>query len=141
VSSDYRPQPKTLDHGSHVALLKDLTTLGKELGYKDAELNKWVTAQFKIADDKAVAEQQRGEEAAKTAEEKAKIEQQHEYDRARAAKEREEQRAAREEDRLTREEQRKHDEMKAQMEIKRMELQLWQARLTRRVQEETRRRR
>ena len=122
---------------AHVALLRELTALGKELGYKDSELNKWVTAQFKVADDKAAAEQQRAEEAAKATEEKARIEQQREDDRARAAEEREERGIAREEDSLARDEQQKHEERKAQMEIKRMELELRQARVTRRDEEET----
>jgi len=85
---------------AHIALLRDLTALGKELlGYKDAELSKWVTVQFKIVEDKTIAEQQRADEAAKAAEEKAALEQQREMDKTRAVKERAERRMAREEDR------------------------------------------
>jgi len=42
---------------AHVTLLKDLAALGKELGYRDADLNKWVTAQLKVAEEKAAAEE------------------------------------------------------------------------------------
>ena len=135
---------------AHIALLKELAVLGKELGYRDAELNKWVTAQFKITEDKAKAEQQRAaeearvaeekakrqqqraDEEARAAEEKAKVEQQRADDRARAAEEREERRIAREEERLEREEKIKQEEYKAQMELKRMEIELQQAKVTRR---------
>ena len=76
---------------AHVALLRDLTALGKELlGYKDAELSKWVTVQFKIVEDKTIAEQQRADEAAKAAEGKAALEQQREMDKTRAVKEKDE---------------------------------------------------
>jgi len=55
---------------AHVAFLKDLTALGKDLGYKDAELNKCVSAQFKIAEDKSREEQQKEEEKVRSAEER-----------------------------------------------------------------------
>jgi len=97
---------------AHVALLKDLTALGKDLGYKDAELNKWVSAQFKIAEDKSREEQQKEEE------------------KVRRAEDREERRIAREEEKLAREDDRKRKEMEAQYELRRMEIELKKARAT-----------
>lgn len=72
---------------AHVALMRDLAALGKELGYHDVELNKWVTAQLQVA-----------KEEAKAAEEKAQAD------------------ADREERRLAREEQRKQDELRQKKE-------------------------
>ena len=43
---------------AHVTLLKDVAALGKELVYRDADLNKWVTAQLKVAEEKVAAEQE-----------------------------------------------------------------------------------
>ena len=101
--------------------------MGKELGYRDAELNKWVTAQYKITEDKA-----------KAAEEKAKAEQQRAEDKARAAEDREERRAARERERLATEQTNKHEEIKAQIELKQAEIELQKFRVTRRSNMEAR---
>jgi len=46
---------------SHIATLKELTALGKELGYKDADLNKWVGGQMRSAEEKAQADMDREE--------------------------------------------------------------------------------
>jgi len=86
--------------------------LGKDLGYKDAELNKWVSVQFKTAEDKSREEQQKEEE------------------KARRAEEREERRLAREEEKLAREDDRKRKEMKTQYELRRKEIELKNARAT-----------
>ena len=40
----------------HYELLRDFTALGKDLGLKDAELNRFVVEQVKVAQDKANAE-------------------------------------------------------------------------------------
>ena len=40
----------------HYELLRDFTALGKELGLKDAELNKFVSEQVKVAHERANAE-------------------------------------------------------------------------------------
>ena len=57
---------------AHIVLLKELSALGKELGYRDADLNKWVTAQMKLAEERAKADQGASLLKAKEDEERAK---------------------------------------------------------------------
>ena len=62
----------------HYELLRDFTALGKELGLKDAELNKFVSEQVKVAHERANAERderklaREAEQQARTAEKEAR---------------------------------------------------------------------
>lgn len=132
---------------AHVALMRDLAALGKELGYHDVELNKWVTAQLQVAKEEAKAAEEKAQADADREERRLAREEQRKQDELRQKKEEieaQERRWTMEEEmkkeelrlkdkQLAIEEQTRRNEVDAQVAIKKMELEFQQAKSNKKV--------